>query len=56
MKFNGLYHDDALSFLSKIESGTIDLVLTDPPYIILRKSGFQSFTEKSISRFEKNKR
>jgi DNA modification methylase len=51
MKINDIYHDNALSFLSKVKDGTINLILTDPPYIISKKTGFQSFTEKSISRF-----
>ena len=31
--------------LSGISSGTVDLVLTDPPYIISKSSGMQSFLE-----------
>jgi len=29
-----IYNEDGLSLLKKIEDGTVDLVLTDPPYII----------------------
>ena len=32
--------NDALAFLSKIKSNSVDLILTDPPYIISRDSGF----------------
>ena len=32
-----------LELLSTIENNSVDLVLTDPPYIISRKSGMQSY-------------
>jgi site-specific DNA-methyltransferase (adenine-specific) len=35
-----------LELLSTIESGSVDLVLTDPPYIISKKSGMQSHSER----------
>jgi site-specific DNA-methyltransferase (adenine-specific) len=35
-----------LELLSTIESNSIDLVLTDPPYIISKKSGMQSHSER----------
>ena len=34
-----------LELLSTIESNSIDLVLTDPPYIISRKSGMQAYKD-----------
>jgi len=34
-----------LELLSTIESNSIDLVLTDPPYIISKKSGMQSYKD-----------
>ena len=34
-----------LELLSTIENNSIDLVLTDPPYIISRKSGMQSYKD-----------
>ena len=30
---------DGLTYLNTLESGTVDLVLTDPPYITSRKTG-----------------
>lgn len=33
---------DARSFLSSVQSSTIDLVLTDPPYIISKNTGMQA--------------
>lgn len=35
-----LINDDCFEVLSTIESASIDLILTDPPYIISKKSGF----------------
>ena len=35
-----------LELLSTIESNSVDLVLTDPPYIISKKSGMQSHSER----------
>ena len=34
-----------LELLSTIENNSIDLVLTDPPYIISRKSGMQAYKD-----------
>ena len=34
-----------LELLSTIESNSVDLVLTDPPYIISKKSGMQSYRD-----------
>ena len=35
-------HIDSLSLMKGMEKGTVDLVLTDPPYIISKPSGFKS--------------
>ena len=45
--------DDCFNYLIKIEDNSIDLILTDPPYDISKKSGFSSgklskFTQISI--------
>ena len=42
---------DAESFLAKVPSGSVDLVITDPPYIISRKTGFKTIGEKGVPRF-----
>ena len=34
-----------LELLSTIKNNSVDLVLTDPPYIISRKSGMQSYKD-----------
>lgn len=33
---------DALSFLKSLDKGSVDLILTDPPYAISRETNFQS--------------
>lgn len=48
-----LYNLDCLEFLKKIPDNSVDLVLTDPPYLISRKTGFlASKGEKTIERFK----
>ena len=37
-----LIFDDCFNYLTKIEDNSIDLILTDPPYDISKKSGFSS--------------
>ena len=41
-----LKNGDGMSFLADIKSKTINLVLTDPPYIISKESGMQKFHDK----------
>ncbi len=45
---------DALQYLKSISSDSIDLILTDPPYIISKKTGFKSLGIKSVKRFAIN--
>lgn len=48
-----LYNLDCLDFLKSIPDNSVDLVLTDPPYLISRKTGFlASKGEKTIERFK----
>jgi DNA modification methylase len=42
---------DALTLTKGIASKSIDLVLTDPPYLIARDSGFKSVGKKGVKRF-----
>ena len=42
---------DFADFLGGIKPGSIDLLLTDPPYTISRKTGFKSLGAKSVPRF-----
>jgi site-specific DNA-methyltransferase (adenine-specific) len=37
---NTIYNDDCLNILKLIDDNSIDLILTDPPYIISRDSGY----------------
>ena len=43
-------HTDSLSLMAKLEKGSVDLVLTDPPYIISKPSGFKS-VKNGVERF-----
>jgi DNA modification methylase len=48
-----LKHQEGLQFLSDIPDGSVDLILTDPPYEISRSTGFiDSHGEKTIERFK----
>lgn len=40
-----IINDDCFNYISKIASNSIDLILTDPPYLISRKSGFKSYSD-----------
>ena len=42
---------DYRDFLDSLGGGVADLVLTDPPYTISRKTGFQSLGARSVKRF-----
>ena len=42
---SSLTNETDLELLSTIENNSIDLVLTDPPYIISRKSGMQAYKD-----------
>ncbi len=42
---------DYRDFLGGLDSSTVDLILTDPPYAISRATGFQSVGKRSVKRF-----
>ncbi len=44
-----LINEDSLDYMKKIPSGSVDLVLTDPPYNISKKSGFKIGNNKKFS-------
>ena len=46
-----LYNDDCLEIMNKIEDNTIDLIVTDPPYLM----DYQSNRRKKEDRFDKIK-
>lgn len=51
MELNRIINDDCLNVLKKIESESIDLVVTDPPYLIKNtKAGGKSEFAKSIQK------
>jgi len=45
-------HQDARIFLKEIANDTIDFILTDPPYLISRKTGFSSPVKKGLKRLQ----
>lgn len=47
-------HMDGLEFLSTIQNNSIDLILTDPPYIISRESGMNTHFKNVKENEEKN--
>lgn len=47
---NRFENTDSLSFLATLQKGEVDLVLTDPPYIISHETGFKSVKE-GVHRF-----
>ena len=46
-----LVASDYADLLTSLESGSVDLVLTDPPYTISKKTGFKQLGEHSVERF-----
>jgi site-specific DNA-methyltransferase (adenine-specific) len=47
-------HMDGLEFLSTVQNNSIDLILTDPPYIISRESGMNTHFKNVKENEEKN--
>lgn len=47
-------NEEGLQYLSKLENNSIDLILTDPPYIISRESGMNSHYKKVKENEENN--
>lgn len=43
-----LLHGDCLELMKTIESGSVDLILTDPPYNIARKNNFTTMGRRGI--------
>ena len=50
-KFFSVQCADYRSFLDTLSPGAVDLILTDPPYAISRKTGFKSLGRRSVKRF-----
>lgn len=44
-------HCDHAVFMESLKDDSVDLILTDPPYCISRKTGFSSVGKKSVKRF-----
>lgn len=41
LDFNKIYHEDCITGMKKITSGSVDLIVTDPPYLINYKTGYR---------------
>ena len=48
-----IINDDCFSYLSKIESNSIDLILVDPPYLISKESGFKNYSDNTSDEIRK---
>jgi site-specific DNA-methyltransferase (adenine-specific) len=44
-----IINDDCFNYISNIKDKSIDLILTDPPYLISRKSGFKNISKTTKS-------
>jgi len=52
MQNNFLFKNmDARMFMAELPSNSVDMVLTDPPYLVSRKTGFKSIGNKGVERF-----
>ena len=50
-----IFNMKGLEFLKGVESNSVDLILTDPPYITSRTSGMDKWNEKVKSNKLQNK-
>ena len=53
-----IQHKDGIEFLKSLQDGTVDLIITDPPYLISKETGMNKF-EKEVQKIEetgKNKK
>lgn len=41
MELNQIYHDDCLKVMQKLPDASVDLIVTDPPYLISYKSNWR---------------
>lgn len=51
IELNHFYNTGALELLKQVKDNSIDLVLTDPPYIISRNTGFKACGPLGVERF-----
>ena len=49
-----IQNTDGINYLKTIENNSIDLILTDPPYIISRESGMNTHYNKVKANEENN--
>lgn len=48
IELNKIYNEDCLEGMKRIPDGSVDLVLTDPPYNIAKKNNFQTMGRSGI--------
>ena len=55
---NMIYNQEGIEFLNLVKDNSIDLILTDPPYIISKESGMNKFVKEvaEIDASGKNKK
>ena len=49
---NQIINGDCFEELKKIQSNSVDLILTDPPYIISKKSNFKNSDNKKFNKHD----
>ena len=45
MELNKIYNEDCLEGMKRIEDSSIDLIVTDPPYLVNYKTGYRKDKE-----------
>jgi site-specific DNA-methyltransferase (adenine-specific) len=48
-----IINDDGLNILNSLKNGSVDLILTDPPYVISKDSGMNTF-EKKVQKIDES--
>ena len=46
-------HKDGIEFLKSLQDNSVDLIITDPPYLISKETGMNKF-EKEVQKIEKS--
>lgn len=52
MRFTSLWCGNCLELFNNIQDNSVDLILTDPPYLISRKSGFANCNENTSAELQ----
>ena len=46
-----IQHKDGIEFLKSLDDNSIDLIITDPPYLISKETGMNKF-EKEVQKID----